>query len=73
MDSAVIILFIIALAGVVSATFTYAKKLADQVPELLESFGKARDAWHTFKTKGDETPTPQVPPQADDEEPPVAA
>lgn len=73
MNSAIIILFIIAVAGVVSAGITYAKKVADQVPELLESFGKARDAWDDFKKRGNETPRPELPPRADDEEPPVAA
>ncbi|MFJ2158104.1 hypothetical protein [Streptomyces sp. NPDC087856] len=73
MNSALIIVFIIALTGVVSASLTYAKKLADQVPELLESFGKARAAWDDFKRKGDEPPAPELPPQADDEEPPSAA
>ncbi|MFI1184789.1 hypothetical protein [Streptomyces californicus] len=72
MNSAIIIVFIIALAGVVSASFTYAKKLADQVPELLESFTKARAAWEDFK-KGEGSPRPELPPPADDEEPPAAA
>ncbi|MER6157520.1 hypothetical protein ABT147_18545 [Streptomyces sp. NPDC001868] len=79
MNSTVIILFIIALAGVVSASITYAKKLADQVPELLESFAKARAAWEDFK-KGDGSSRPELPPanalgepESPPGEPPMAA
>ncbi|MER6221380.1 hypothetical protein ACWCYL_29280 [Streptomyces sp. 900105755] len=66
MDNTIIILFIIALAGAVSVAFTYIKKLLDQVPELLESAGKARAAWERFKK-------PATLPSADDQEPPAAA
>ncbi|MGW6541329.1 hypothetical protein ACWGBH_00500 [Streptomyces massasporeus] len=42
------------------------KGLLDQVPDVIDSAGKARDAWHRFKR-------PEVPPRADNQEPPMAA
>ncbi|MEU5251459.1 hypothetical protein [Streptomyces longwoodensis] len=65
MDGTVIIV-ILAIAGVASVLLFALKGLLDQVPDVIESAGKARDAWHRFKS-------PEVPPRADDEEPPVAA
>ncbi|MET9847534.1 hypothetical protein [Streptomyces ossamyceticus] len=42
------------------------KGLLDQVPDVIESAGRARDSWHRFKK-------PEVPPLADEQEPPAAA
>ncbi|MFF0402060.1 hypothetical protein [[Kitasatospora] papulosa] len=67
MDVTVILLFILAIAGVVSRSFSSMKKLLDEVPEVLDSATEARDAWRRFRR-------PELPPPADDdEEPPVAA
>jgi hypothetical protein len=60
------ILFILAIAGVVSICLFALKGLLDQVPDVIDSAGKARDAWNRFKR-------PELPPPADDQEPPVAA
>ncbi|MEU6369792.1 hypothetical protein ABZ876_29665 [Streptomyces sp. NPDC046931] len=61
------ILFILAIAGVVSMAFTAIKKLLDEVPEVLDSAGQARDAWRRFRR-------PELPRSTDDDhEPPAAA
>ncbi|MEU9413576.1 hypothetical protein AB0E08_48900 [Streptomyces sp. NPDC048281] len=65
MDGTAIII-ILAIAGVVSVLLFALKSLLDQVPDMIDSAGKARDAWHRFKK-------PEVPPSADDREPPMAA
>ncbi|WP_330307616.1 MULTISPECIES: hypothetical protein [unclassified Streptomyces] len=65
MDGAAI-LFILAIAGVASICLFALKGLLDQVPDVIDSAGKARDAWHRFKK-------PEVSPRTDDEEPPAAA
>ncbi|MFF3379293.1 hypothetical protein ACFYXF_40865 [Streptomyces sp. NPDC002680] len=40
--------------------------LLDQVPDVIDFAGKARDAWHRFKCS-------ELPPGADEQEPPAAA
>ncbi|MGY5009891.1 hypothetical protein ACWCY6_17680 [Streptomyces sp. 900105755] len=65
MDGAAI-LFILAVAGVASICLFALKGLLDQVPDVIDSAGKARDAWHRFKK-------PEGRPRADNEEPPAAA
>jgi hypothetical protein len=60
------IIVILAIAGVASVLLFAVKGLLDQVPDVIDSAGKARDAWHRFKK-------PELPPRADDEEPPVVA
>ncbi|MFF4543658.1 hypothetical protein ACFY1J_05335 [Streptomyces sp. NPDC001406] len=65
MDGAAI-LFILAVAGVASICLFALKGLLDQVPDVIDSAGKARDAWHRFKK-------PEERPRVDDEEPPAAA
>ncbi|MEU3282433.1 hypothetical protein [Streptomyces antibioticus] len=65
MDGAAI-LFILAVAGVASICLFALKGLLDQVPDVIDSAGKARDAWHRFKK-------PEGQPRADNEEPPAAA
>ncbi|MET7828515.1 hypothetical protein ABZT23_28025 [Streptomyces sp. NPDC005386] len=65
MDGTAIII-ILAIAGVASVLLFALKGLLDQVPDVIDSAGKARDAWHRFKK-------PNLPPQADDGEPPAAA
>ncbi|MGW2786743.1 hypothetical protein ACWC3X_36945 [Streptomyces populi] len=65
MDGTAIIV-ILAIAGVASVLLFAVKGLLDQVPDVIDSAGKARDAWHRFKK-------PELPPRADDEEPPVVA
>jgi hypothetical protein len=60
------IIIILAIAGVASVLLFALKGLLDQVPDVIDSAGKARDAWHRFKNSG-------LPPQAEDQEPPAAA
>ncbi|WP_437038796.1 hypothetical protein [Streptomyces sp. enrichment culture] len=48
------ILFILAIAGVVSILLFALKALLDQVPDVIESAGRARDAWKRFQKKGNE-------------------
>ncbi|MFB6945366.1 MULTISPECIES: hypothetical protein [Streptomyces] len=69
MDGAAI-LFILAIAGVVAIFLFSVKGVLDQVPGVLDSAGRARDAWERFKGEGD-SPR-ELPPCADDEEPPIA-
>ncbi|MER5794492.1 hypothetical protein [Streptomyces sp. NPDC001980] len=56
MDGAAIII-ILAIAGVASVLLFAVKGLLDQVPDAIESAGKARDAWERFKK-------PELPPSA---------
>ncbi|MEU5509644.1 MULTISPECIES: hypothetical protein [Streptomyces] len=80
MDGTVIVI-ILAVAGVASVLLFAIKGISDQLPDLFESFRRARDAWRRLKeeqgevTKPDDTKEPPssaaVP--AGDEEPPVAA
>ncbi|MFJ1740039.1 hypothetical protein ACIOG4_15325 [Streptomyces microflavus] len=65
MDGTAIII-ILAIAGVASVLLFAIKGLLDQVPDVIDSAGRARDSWQRFKK-------PDVPPPADDEEPPAAA
>ncbi|WP_326650482.1 hypothetical protein [Streptomyces sp. NBC_01750] len=66
MDGAAI-LFILAIAGVASICLFALKGLLDQLPDVIDSAGRARDAWQRFKK-------PELPPPADGkEEPPAAA
>ena len=65
MDGTAIVI-ILAIAGVASVLLFALKGLLDQVPDVIDSAGKARDAWHRFKK-------PEIPPRADEEEPPTAA
>jgi hypothetical protein len=60
------IIIILAIAGVASVLLFAVKGLLDQVPDVIESAGRARDSWHRFKR-------PELPPPADDEQPPAAA
>lgn len=66
MDGTAIIVIILAIAGVVSLTLYVLKGMLDQVPDVIHSAGRARDSWRQFRR-------PEVPPRADDEEPPMAA
>ncbi|NED04207.1 hypothetical protein G3I55_21345 [Streptomyces sp. SID6648] len=61
------IITILAVAGVASVLLIAIKALLDQVPDVIDSAGRARDSWQRFKK-------PDVPPLTDDdEEPPLAA
>ncbi|MFF4357201.1 hypothetical protein [Streptomyces sp. NPDC001604] len=64
MDGTAIIV-ILAVAGVASVLLFAVKGLLDQVPDVIRSAGKARDEWRRFKT-------PELPPSAEDQEPPAA-
>ncbi|GEK00073.1 hypothetical protein [Streptomyces sp. 1-11] len=66
MDATVILLFILAIAGVVSRSLSSVKRLLDEVPEVLDSATEARDAWRRFRR-------PELPPPADDQQKPPAA
>lgn len=48
MDGTAIII-ILAIAGVASVLLFALKGLLDQVPDVIDSAGKARDAWHRLK------------------------
>lgn len=63
MDGAAI-LVILAIAGVASICLFTMKGLLDQLPDVLDSAGRARDAWHRFKR-------PETPPPTEDDEPPT--
>lgn len=65
MDGTAIII-ILAIAGVVSVLLFAIKGLLDQVPDVIASATRARDAWASFRKA-------ESPPPADDEEPPAAA
>lgn len=65
MDGTAIII-ILAIAGVASVLLFALKGLLDQVPDVIDSAGRARDSWRQFRRS-------EVPPPADDEEPPMAA
>jgi Sec-independent protein translocase protein TatA len=74
------IIIILAIAGVASVLLFAIKGILDQLPDVFDSAGRARDAWEQFKKKQDEEAKPadteEPPPVAtpvDDEEPPVAA
>ncbi|GAX59028.1 hypothetical protein [Streptomyces olivochromogenes] len=69
MDGTAIIV-ILAIAGVASVLLFALKGLLDQVPDVIESASKARDAWTSFR-RADTLP-PALP--ADEpREPPAAA
>lgn len=66
MDGTAIII-ILAIAGVVSVLLFALKGLLDQIPDVIDSAGRARDSWHRFKK-------PELPPPVQqDQEPPAAA
>ncbi|NEB94802.1 hypothetical protein [Streptomyces bauhiniae] len=65
MDGTAIII-ILAIAGVASVLLFSVKGLLDQIPDVIESAGKAREAWQRYKKS-------EQPHQADDQEPPMAA
>ncbi|MFF6976356.1 hypothetical protein ACFZAV_01155 [Streptomyces sp. NPDC008343] len=72
---------ILAVAGVASISLFALKGVLDQVPDVINSASRAREAWHRFKSAGDEQPSPPVtelPPAlpvdgGDEEQPPAAA
>ncbi|GHD56053.1 hypothetical protein ACFQL8_17100 [Streptomyces goshikiensis] len=66
MDGTAIIV-ILAIAGVASVLLFAVKGLLDQVPDVIDSAGRARDAWDRFKKPGATAPPQQ------DQEPPAAA
>ncbi|MEV5438191.1 hypothetical protein AB0K80_19580 [Streptomyces sp. NPDC052682] len=80
MDGTAIII-ILAIAGVASVLLFAIKGILDQLPDVFESFRRARDAWKRLKEEPDEVakpndteePPPPVTVPADDDEPPAAA
>ncbi len=48
MDGAAILL-VLAVAGVISVFFFAVKGLLDQVPDVIDSAGRVRDAWRRFR------------------------
>ncbi|GHE38669.1 hypothetical protein [Streptomyces capitiformicae] len=79
--TAILFILAIAIAGV-AAIFLFALKgLLDQLPDVFDSAGRARDAWDRLTKKNDQAPQPdpteeQPPPAvspAISEEPPAAA
>ncbi|MEV7128651.1 hypothetical protein [Streptomyces sp. NPDC093260] len=81
MDGNAITIIILAVAGVASVLLFAIKGISDQLPDLFESFRRARDAWKRLKEEQDEAvrpddteePPPPVTVPADDKEPPAAA
>ncbi|MEW2115124.1 hypothetical protein AB0945_08010 [Streptomyces sp. NPDC005474] len=83
MDGTTLTIIILAIAGVVTITLYVLKGVLDQLPDVFDSAGRARDAWDRLTKKNDETPpldeteaqppAPELPPRADDQEPPMAA
>ncbi|MFE5031341.1 hypothetical protein [Streptomyces sp. NPDC056683] len=80
MDGTAIII-ILAIAGVASVLLFALKGILDQLPDVFDSAGRAREAWERLKNKQDgdaepeeaEEQPPPVAAPANDEEPPVAA
>jgi hypothetical protein len=70
-------LAILAVAGVASIFLFALKGVLDQVPDVIDSASRARDAWQRFKHKTDDqittAPVVELPPRADEEQPPAAA
>ncbi|WP_149825024.1 hypothetical protein [Streptomyces tailanensis] len=62
------ILFILAIAGVVAIFLFALKGLLDQLPDVFDSAGRARDAWDRLTKKNDQAPQPD----ATEEQPPLA-
>ncbi|MGW4457441.1 hypothetical protein ACWEJQ_14780 [Streptomyces albidoflavus] len=60
------IIVILAVAGVASIFLFALKGLLDQIPEVLDSAGRARDSWRRFKK-----PAPDA--AREDDDPPMAA
>lgn len=79
MDGTAII--ILAIAGVASVMLFAIKGILDQLPDVFDSFRRARDAWKRLKEEQDEVtnpddiegPPPPVTVSADDDEQPPAA
>ncbi|QGZ49494.1 hypothetical protein GPZ77_14910 [Streptomyces sp. QHH-9511] len=65
MDGTAIII-ILAIAGVASVLLCALKGLLDQVPDVIDSAGRARDSWQRFRQ-------PEQPPRNDEQESPMAA
>ncbi|MFD5764620.1 hypothetical protein ACFWIN_02175 [Streptomyces sp. NPDC127049] len=63
MDGAAILL-VLAIAGVLSITLFSLKGLFDQLPDLIDSIGRVRDAWHRLRA-------PKSPPALENEEQPA--
>ena len=71
------IIIILAIAGVASVLLFAIKSILDQLPDVFESFRRARDAWKRLKEEQDEAAkrdnTEEPPPADDGEQPPAAA
>lgn len=65
MDGTAIIV-ILAVAGVASIFLFALKGLLDQIPDVLDSAGRARDSWQRFRK-------PPPPAAEEDDDPPMAA
>ncbi|MCO6696646.1 hypothetical protein ACH4MU_25225 [Streptomyces albidoflavus] len=65
MDGTAIIV-ILAVAGVASILLFALKGLLDQIPDVLDSAGRARDSWQRFRK-------PPPPAAEEDDDPPMAA
>ncbi|KUO14640.1 hypothetical protein [Streptomyces dysideae] len=70
MDGTAIII-ILAIAGVASVLLFSLKGLLDQVPDVLHSATRARDAWDSFR-RTDTTRRPTLPAN-EPQDPPAAA
>ncbi|AIR98339.1 hypothetical protein [Streptomyces glaucescens] len=67
-------LAILAIAGLASISLFALKGVLDQLPDVIDSAGKVRDALERFKQKQDEAAKPEEQePPAESDEPPMAA
>jgi len=56
------ILLVLAITGVLSVLLFALKGLLDQVPDVIDSAGRARDAWRRFRGPEDPVSTGEEPP-----------
>ncbi|MEV5009158.1 hypothetical protein [Streptomyces sp. NPDC055692] len=59
MDGTAITIIILAIAGVVTVILYVLKGISDQLPDLFDSFRRARDAWKRLWEQPDEAAKPE--------------
>ncbi|MCF2130604.1 hypothetical protein L1I79_29855 [Strepomyces sp. STD 3.1] len=75
MDGTALIIIVLAIAGVVTITLYVLKGVLDQLPDVFDSAGRARDAWDrlTKKNVEEQPDEAEETPPARSEDPPAAA
>ncbi|MGA5284188.1 hypothetical protein ACPCSK_27810 [Streptomyces griseoincarnatus] len=76
MDGTAITIGVLAIAGVVTVGLVVLKGIFDQLPDVIESFRRARDAWRSLAeadeaTEPEDDPEPPTPPAGVEEPPQV--